>query len=140
MRAAGWPSGSLFVVRRSARWCVSLVHPITSRSATTSPRTSTASASWCRCRPTSARAGCGGCTGFAQPLALEAFSGYLEALDEYTWRDVSIATLAEHDAMLDRISGNLFAFMPYLTQAQRRTIRGFGMLDHFYNNLRDLAE
>jgi phytoene/squalene synthetase len=75
-----------------------------------------------------------------EPPALEAFSGYLEALDEYTWRDVSIATLAEHDTMLDRVSGNLFAFMPYLSDAQRRTIRGFGMLDHFYNNLRDLAE
>jgi len=75
-----------------------------------------------------------------EPLALEAFSGYLAALDEYTWREVSIATLAEHDTMLERISGNLFAFMPYLSDHQRRTIRGFGMLDHFYNNLRDLAE
>jgi hypothetical protein len=40
--------------------------------------------------------------------------------------------LLEHDTILDRVSGNLFALMPYLSDEQRRTIRGSGMLDHFY--------
>jgi Squalene/phytoene synthase len=42
--------------------------------------------------------------------------------------------------MLERLSGNLFALLPYLSEPQRRAVRAFGALDQFYNNLRDLAE
>ena len=42
--------------------------------------------------------------------------------------------------MLDRLSGSLFQLFPFLLPHQLEAIRGFGALDQFFNNLRDLAE
>ena len=42
--------------------------------------------------------------------------------------------------MLDRLSGSLFQLVPFLSPPQFEAIRGLGVLDQFFNNLRDLAE
>ena len=69
-----------------------------------------------------------------------AWSRYLDALRAYQRRDLRIATMAEHRTMLDRLSGSLFQLFPFLLPHQMKAIRGFGALDQFFNNLRDLAE
>ena len=42
--------------------------------------------------------------------------------------------------MLDRLSGSLFQLLPFLLPHHLEAIRAFGVLDQFFNNLRDLAE
>ncbi|HEY5677082.1 MAG TPA: squalene/phytoene synthase family protein [Myxococcales bacterium] len=69
-----------------------------------------------------------------------AWARYLAALRAYQRRDLRVATLADHRTMLERLSGSLFQLFPFLLPRQREAIRGFGALDQFFNNLRDLAE
>jgi phytoene synthase len=72
--------------------------------------------------------------------ARAAWGRYLAALRAYQRRDLRVATLADHRTMLDRLSGSLFQLFPFLRPHQLEAIRGFGALDQFFNNLRDLAE
>src|SRR5438105_7696633 len=74
------------------------------------------------------------------PRALAAWTGYLAALRAFHRRDLRLSGLADHRAMLDRLSGSLFQLVPFLSPPQFEAIRGLGVLDQFFNNLRDLAE
>lgn len=76
----------------------------------------------------------------AGPAVQAAWGRYLAALRGYHRRDLSVPTLADHRTMLDRLSGSLFQLFPFLLPHQLDAIRGFGALDQFFNNLRDLAE
>ncbi len=80
--------------------------------------------------------------GISQPLRVPAaaWRRYLGALRAYQRRDLRVQTLADHRTMLDRLSGSLFQLFPFLLPHQLEAIRGFGALDQFFNNLRDLAE
>jgi phytoene synthase len=70
----------------------------------------------------------------------QAWGRYLDALETYTCTTFSIETLADHDAMLGRISGNMFQTFPFLDERARSAIYAFGALDQFWNNLRDVDE
>ena len=72
--------------------------------------------------------------------ALVAWTRYLAALRTYHRHDLRLPTLSEHRTMLDRLSGSLFQLVPFLSPPQFEAIRGLGVLDQFFNNLRDLAE
>jgi phytoene synthase len=72
--------------------------------------------------------------------ARAAWARYLDALAAYTCLPFSIETLADHDAMLGRLSGNIFCTFPYLDDDAREAIYAFGALDQFWNNLRDVSE
>jgi 15-cis-phytoene synthase len=74
------------------------------------------------------------------PAVLDAWNGYLEALRAYHRPDLRLASLADHRAMLERLSGSIFQLVPFLLPPHLEAIRGFGALDQFFNNLRDLAE
>jgi squalene/phytoene synthase len=76
----------------------------------------------------------------AGPAVQAAWHRYLAALRSYQGRDLRVRTVADHRAMLDRLSGSLFQLFPFLLPHQLEAIRGFGALDQFFNNLRDLAE
>jgi phytoene synthase len=76
----------------------------------------------------------------AAPAVQAAWRRYLAALRAYQRRDLRVATLADYLTMLDRLSGSLFQLFPFLLPHQLEAIRGFGALDQFFNNLRDLAE
>jgi phytoene synthase len=69
-----------------------------------------------------------------------AFDRYLAALRDYTRPALEIPTLAEHDRMLRRVTGNGVCVFPYLLESQHAAAVGFGMLDQMLNNLRDIAE
>lgn len=72
--------------------------------------------------------------------AAAAWTGYLAALGAYNCHDLRLPTLADHRAMLDGLSGSLFQLVPFLAPTHFEAIRGLGVLDQFFNNLRDLAE
>jgi phytoene synthase len=85
--------------------------------------------------------GGGGCRdAIREPRFVTSFGDYLEALQDYTRADLEIATLADHDCMLRRLTGSFMCTLPYLPLGQQDAIAGFGMLDQMMNNLRDLAE
>lgn len=73
-------------------------------------------------------------------LALEAWSGYLDALAEYHRPAICVADLEEHDTMLFRLSGHIFQLVPFLGVEHWMAAGEFGRLDQFFNNLRDLRE
>src|SRR5438105_6115007 len=74
------------------------------------------------------------------PAVLAAWTRYLAALRAYHRPNLRLPTVADHRAMLDRLSGSLFQLVPFLSPHQFEAIRGLGVLDQFFNNLRDLAE
>jgi phytoene synthase len=77
--------------------------------------------------------------GAAAP-ARAAWHGYLAALRTYHGRNLRVRTIAAHRQMLDRLSGSLLQLVPFLEAHHYQTARAFGVLDQFFNNLRDLAE
>jgi len=72
--------------------------------------------------------------------ARAAWDTYLAALRTYHGRNLRVRTLAAHRKMLDRLSGSLLQLVPFLDAHHYEAIRAFGVLDQFFNNLRDLAE
>jgi phytoene synthase len=75
-----------------------------------------------------------------RPAVLAAWTRYLAALRAYHRPDLRLPTLADHRSMLDRLSGSIFQLVPFVSPHQFEAIRGLGILDQFFNNLRDLAE
>ncbi|MFL5446832.1 MAG: squalene/phytoene synthase family protein [Myxococcales bacterium] len=75
----------------------------------------------------------------AAPEVRAAWNRYLAALDAYHG-DFQLRTLAEHREMMDRLSGSLLQLVPFLQPHHFEPVRAFGVLDQFFNNLRDLAE
>ena len=69
-----------------------------------------------------------------------AWTQYLSALRAYHGRNLRLRTMADHRRMLDRLSGSLLQLVPFLLPHHFEPIRAFGVLDQFFNNLRDLAE
>jgi phytoene synthase len=84
--------------------------------------------------------------GAAQPRdrlaerSVEAWNAYLDALADYHAQDLVVRTLAQHDAMLWRLSGRIFQLVPFLTEECWNAAGEFGRLDQFFNNLRDMQE
>jgi phytoene synthase len=76
----------------------------------------------------------------AAPAAQSAWKRYLAALRAYHGRNLKLRTMADHRRMLDRLSGSLLQLVPFLLPHHFEAIRAFGVLDQFFNNLRDLAE
>src|SRR5712671_5447 len=76
----------------------------------------------------------------ACPAGQAAWTKYLAALRAYHGRDLRLRTIADHRRMLDRLSGSLLQLVPFLLPHHFAAIRAFGVLDQFFNNLRDLAE
>ncbi len=73
-------------------------------------------------------------------LEIEAWNCYMQAILDYHKPGLTIATLQDYETMLDRLAGACFQLLPFLEDHQRTIARGFGVVDQFYNNLRDLYE
>jgi len=76
----------------------------------------------------------------ACPAGQAAWTQYLAALGAYHGRNLRVRTISDHRRMLDRLSGSLLQLVPFLLPHHFEAIRAFGVLDQFFNNLRDLAE
>lgn len=73
-------------------------------------------------------------------IEIEAWNCYMEAILEYHRPHLTINTLEDYERMLDRLAGACFQLLPFLQKHHRQNARKFGMVDQFYNNLRDLYE
>ncbi len=72
--------------------------------------------------------------------SIYAWDEYVDAISEYHRTDMVFETIEEYEIMLGRLGGSLMQVCPFLTDAQRRSVRAFGVLDQFFNILRDLEE
>jgi phytoene synthase len=75
----------------------------------------------------------------AAPEVRAAWDRYLDGLDAYHG-DFQVRTLKDHREMMDRLSGSLLQLVPFLQPHHFEAVRAFGVLDQFFNNVRDLAE
>ncbi|MDB9528438.1 squalene/phytoene synthase family protein [Oscillatoria sp. CS-180] len=71
---------------------------------------------------------------------IEAWNCYMDAIADYHQPELTIATLQDYETMLDRLAGACFQLLPFLKAHHRLVARRFGIVDQFYNNLRDLYE
>jgi phytoene synthase len=72
--------------------------------------------------------------------SIQAWDQYLEAIATYHGSQLAIHTLADYRTMLERLAGAFFQILPFLRLDQCQAAGQFGVVDQFYNNLRDLAE
>ncbi|HIK29824.1 MAG TPA: squalene/phytoene synthase family protein [Oscillatoriales cyanobacterium M59_W2019_021] len=68
------------------------------------------------------------------------WNAYLEALRAYHHDRLILERLADYEDMLANLAGHFFQILPFLDPKDRSAARDFGIVDQFYNNLRDLAE
>lgn len=73
-------------------------------------------------------------------LAIDAWDRYLDAIATYHSSHLALNNLQDYERMLERLAGAFFQMFPFLDPRQAEAARYFGMVDQFYNNLRDLHE
>ena len=73
-------------------------------------------------------------------LSLTAWKRYVRAIAHYHTADLVIHTMAEYEQMLTDLGGSFFQVLPFLSETHHQAASYFGMLDQFYNHLRDLRE
>ncbi len=73
-------------------------------------------------------------------LSLTAWKQYVQAIAHYHTDYLIIHTIAEYEQMLTALGGSLFQVLPFLSEAHHQAAHYFGIMDQFYNHLRDLHE
>lgn len=73
-------------------------------------------------------------------LSVLAWDRFVEAIATYHRTNLTIDTLAQYEAMLESVAGSFFQAFPFLAEKHWQSARCFGIVDQFYNNLRDLRE
>lgn len=71
---------------------------------------------------------------------IRAWDGYVKAAATYHQADLTLATVENYETMLAQLAGACFECLPFLEEHHRAIAGGFGIVDQFYNNLRDLHE
>lgn len=71
---------------------------------------------------------------------LACWDDYLDAIATYHRHDLTLTHLDDITQMFARLAGNFFQAFPFLEAHHADAARQFGILDQFYNNLRDLRE
>ncbi|MCU0548249.1 MAG: squalene/phytoene synthase family protein [Leptolyngbya sp. Prado105] len=73
-------------------------------------------------------------------LSLAAWDRYLLALDRYTQKDMVFETIEQLEIMMRDLASSFFQVLPFLSSSTWQIVGAFGMVDQFYNILRDLRE
>jgi 15-cis-phytoene synthase len=73
-------------------------------------------------------------------LSLAAWKRYVQAIAYYHTHHLVIHTMAEYEQMLSNLGGSFFQVLPFLSEPHYQAASYVGMLDQFYNHLRDLRE
>lgn len=76
----------------------------------------------------------------AELAVIHAWDEYVDANAEYHRSDMVFDTIADYQWMLEHLGGAMFQVFSFLTDAQRRAVRAFGVVDLFFNHLRDMPE
>ena len=82
---------------------------------------------------------------FAHPdvscrLSQQSWERYLMALDRYSQKNLVFATIEEFETMLRELASPFFQVLPFLSARNWLLVGAFGVVDQFYNTLRDLRE
>ncbi len=75
-----------------------------------------------------------------QPATVSAWNQYVEATATYSTPHLEIATCSEYEQLLAQLAGSFFQVLPFLANHHQTDAHQFGMVDQFYNHLRDLQE
>lgn len=78
--------------------------------------------------------------GLISNLSLQAWERYLSALDRYTQKDLGFETIKQFETMLRELASSFFQVLPFLSIETWHVVGAFGVVDQFYNILRDLRE
>lgn len=73
-------------------------------------------------------------------LSQEAWQRYLAALDRYNQKNLVLETIEEYETMLRKLASSFFQVLPFLSTQTWHLVGAFGVVDQFYNTLRDLRE
>lgn len=73
-------------------------------------------------------------------LSIQSWERYLQAISYYHQENLVFEQLSEFDTMLKDLGGSFFQVFPFLTAHQWRMAGAIGMVDQFYNILRDMRE
>jgi len=71
---------------------------------------------------------------------IQSWDRYVEAIATYHQPGLRIKTLDQYETMLRDLAGSFSQVLPFLEPAHRHAASNLGVLDQFYNNLRDLKE
>jgi 15-cis-phytoene synthase len=78
--------------------------------------------------------------GLNDTLSLQAWQRYLAAIRRYHDANLEIETVEQYTQMLMDLAGSFFMVLPFLDAHHLKAACYFGVLDQFYNHLRDLRE
>ena len=73
-------------------------------------------------------------------LYIQSWDRFIMANVKYHQPNLEIHSLKDHQTMLEDVSGNFFQVFPFLTPEHWKLVYYLGVVDHFYNNLRDIHE
>ncbi|MBE9011515.1 squalene/phytoene synthase family protein [Pseudanabaenaceae cyanobacterium LEGE 13415] len=73
-------------------------------------------------------------------LSQESWDRYLVALDRYNQKNLVLDTIDDFETMLRELASSFFQVLPFLSTQTCHLAGTFGMVDQFYNILRDLHE
>lgn len=73
-------------------------------------------------------------------LCIQSWDSYVDAIAKYHQPKLEIETFDQYEAMLSGLSGSLFQVLPFLSEHHWQSACYLGVVDQFYNNLRDLQE
>lgn len=73
-------------------------------------------------------------------LSRQAWDRYLIALDRYGQKDLIFETIDAFETMLRELASSFFQVLPFLSTQTWQIVGAFGIVDQFYNTLRDLRE
>lgn len=81
--------------------------------------------------------------GDGQPIdvaSIAAWNQYVLAIERYHTETLIIETFEQYEQLLTDLAGSFFQILPFLSEKHRPVARHFGIVDQFYNHLRDLQE
>lgn len=73
-------------------------------------------------------------------LSVLAWDRFIEAIATYHQVELTIDSLEQYEEMLESVAGSFFQAFPFLSEKYWQAARYLGVVDQFYNNLRDLRE
>ncbi|MBW4441623.1 MAG: squalene/phytoene synthase family protein [Plectolyngbya sp. WJT66-NPBG17] len=73
-------------------------------------------------------------------LSQQSWERYLVALDRYSQKNLFFETIDAFETMLRELASPFFQVLPFLSTQTWQVVGAFGVVDQFYNTLRDLRE
>ena len=73
-------------------------------------------------------------------LSIQSWDRYLTAIATYHQDNLTIAQIADFETMLEELAGSFFQVLPFSMPHHWQAVGSFGIVDQFYNILRDLRE